>query len=84
MQQHGSNRRRESRLLIGLAWLLKLGFLGKYQYIKNLLKKRRRGLLGFKFLGFLGDGFGVKGRVGVWVVVLSPSPSILATHLTMV
>jgi hypothetical protein len=32
-----------SRLLIGLAWLLKLGFLGRYQYIKNLLKKRRRG-----------------------------------------
>jgi hypothetical protein len=31
-----------SRLLIGLAWLLKLGFLGRYQYIKNLLKKRRR------------------------------------------
>jgi hypothetical protein len=27
----------------------------------------------FNFLGFLGDGFGVKGRVGVWVVVLSPS-----------
>jgi hypothetical protein len=23
--------------------------------------------------GFLGDGFGVKDRVGVWVVVLSPS-----------
>jgi hypothetical protein len=43
MQQHGSNRRRESRLLIELAWLLKLGFLGRYQYIKNLLKKRRRG-----------------------------------------
>jgi hypothetical protein len=35
MQQHGSNRRRESRLLIGLAWLLKLGFLGRYQYIKK-------------------------------------------------
>jgi hypothetical protein len=76
MQQHGSNRRRESRLLIGLAWLLKLkmmadvdiatqGFLGRYQYIK---KKK---VLGFKFLGFLGDGFGVKGRVEVWVVVLS-------------
>jgi hypothetical protein len=54
MQQHGSNRRRESRLLIELAWLLKLemmvdvdtatqGFLGRYQYIKNLLKKRRKG-----------------------------------------
>jgi hypothetical protein len=54
MQQHGSNRRRKSRLLIGLAWLLKLemmvdvdtatqGFLGRYQYIMNLLKKRRRG-----------------------------------------
>jgi hypothetical protein len=54
MQQHGSNRRRESQLLIGLAWLLKLemmvdvdtatqGFLGRYQYIKNLLKKRRKG-----------------------------------------
>ncbi len=43
------------------------GFLSRYQYIK---KKR---VLGFKFLGFLGDGFGVKGRVGVWVVVLSPS-----------
>jgi hypothetical protein len=54
MQQHGSNRKRESRLLIGLAWLLKLemmvnvdtatqGFLGRYQYIKNLLKRRRRG-----------------------------------------
>jgi hypothetical protein len=55
-----------SRLLIGLAWLLKLGFLGRYQYIKKRV-------LGFKFLGFLGDGFGVKGRVGVWVVVLSPS-----------
>jgi hypothetical protein len=48
-----SNRRRESRLLIGLAWLLKLGFLGRYQYIKKRV-------LGFKFLGFLGDGFGVK------------------------
>ncbi len=55
-----------SRLLIGLAWLLKLGFLGRYQYIKKRV-------LSFKFLGFLGDGFGVKGRVGVWVVVLSPS-----------
>jgi hypothetical protein len=66
MQQHGNNKRRELRLLIGLAWLLKLGFLGRYQYIKNLLKKRRRRyILGFKFLGFLGDGFGVKGRVGV-------------------
>ncbi len=43
MQQHGSNRRRESRLLIRLAWLLKLGFLGRYQYIKNLLMKRKRG-----------------------------------------
>jgi hypothetical protein len=33
-----------SRVLIGLAlWLLKLGFLGRYQYIKDLLKKRRRG-----------------------------------------
>jgi hypothetical protein len=42
MQQHDSNRRRELRLLIGLAWLLKLGFLNRYQYIKNLLKKRRR------------------------------------------
>jgi hypothetical protein len=31
MQQHGSNRRRELHLLIGLAWLLKLGFLGRYQ-----------------------------------------------------
>ncbi len=30
-------------------------------------------VLGLNFLGFLGDGFGVKGRVGVWVVVLSPS-----------
>jgi hypothetical protein len=29
----------------------------------------------------LGDGFGVKGRVGVWVVVLSPS---FVSHLTMV
>jgi hypothetical protein len=55
-----------SRLLIGLAWLLKLGFLGRYQYIKKRV-------LSFKFLGFLGDGFGVKGRLGVWVVVLSPS-----------
>jgi hypothetical protein len=35
-------KERESRLLIGLEWLLKLGFLGRYQYIKNLLKKRRR------------------------------------------
>jgi hypothetical protein len=51
------------------------GFLGRYQYIK---KKR---VLSFKFLGFLGDGFGVKGRVGVWVVVLSPS---FVSHLTMV
>ncbi len=49
-----------------LSRLLKLGFLGRYQYIKKRV-------LGFKFLGFLGDGFGVKGRVGVWVVVLSPS-----------
>jgi hypothetical protein len=42
MQQHGSNKRRESRLLTGLAWLLKLemmvdvdtttqGFLGRNQ-----------------------------------------------------
>jgi hypothetical protein len=58
------------------------GFLGKYQYIK---KKR---VLGFKFLGFLGDGFGVKGRVGVkgcgsFTFFCIP-PSILATHLTMV
>jgi hypothetical protein len=41
-QQHGSNRRKESRLLIGFAWLLKLemmvdvdiatqGFLGRNQ-----------------------------------------------------
>jgi hypothetical protein len=57
MQQHGNNRRRESWLLIGLTWLLKLGFLGRYQYIKEKKKKR---VLGFKFLGFLGDGFGVK------------------------
>jgi hypothetical protein len=60
-----------------LAWLLKLGFLGRYQY----MKKKKKRVLGFKFLGFLGDGFGVKGRVGVWVVVLSPS---FPTHLTMV
>jgi hypothetical protein len=38
----------------------------------KILKRRRREL-GFKFLSFLGDVFGVKGRVGVWVVVLSPS-----------
>jgi hypothetical protein len=44
------------------------------------MKKKRR-VLRFKFLGFLGDGYGVKGRVGVWVVVLSPS---FAIHLTMV
>jgi hypothetical protein len=42
MQQHGSNKRRESQLLIGFAWLLKLkmmvdvdtatqGFLGRNQ-----------------------------------------------------
>jgi hypothetical protein len=54
MQQHSSNRRRESQLPIGLAWLLKLemmvdvdtatqGFMGRYQYIKNLLKRRKRG-----------------------------------------
>jgi hypothetical protein len=42
MKPKCSNIKRESRLLIGLAWLLKLGFLGRYQYIKNLLKKRRR------------------------------------------
>ncbi len=30
-------------------------------------------VLGFNFLGFLGDEFGVKSRVGVWVMVLSPS-----------
>jgi hypothetical protein len=63
MQQHGgSNRRRESRL----AWLLKLGFLGRYG--GNNKKKR---ILGFKFLGFLGDGFGVKEKkkagTGGWV-----------------
>jgi hypothetical protein len=51
MQQHGSNRRRESWLLIGLAWLLKLemmvdvdtatqGFLGRYQYIKEIVDKK--------------------------------------------
>ncbi len=45
------------------------------------MKKKKKRVLGFKFLGFLGDGFGVKGRVGVWVVVLSPS---FPTHLTMV
>jgi hypothetical protein len=62
MQQHsGNNRRRESRLLIGLARLLKLGFLGRYQYINNLLKEKKR-VLGFKFLGFFGDGFGVKAK----------------------
>ncbi len=33
----------ETQVPIGLAWLLKIGFLGRYQYIKNLLKKRRRG-----------------------------------------
>ncbi len=48
-----SNRRRESRLLIGLAWLLKLGFLGRYQNIKNLLKKKEEGIRFqiFKFFG---------------------------------
>jgi hypothetical protein len=54
MQQHdGSNRRRKSRLLIGLAWLLKLSFLGRYQYIKNLLKKKEEGirLQIFRFFG---------------------------------
>jgi hypothetical protein len=57
MQQHGNNRRRESRLLIGLAWLLKLEMMVDVDIATQ---------------GFLGDGFGVKGRVGVWVVVLSP------------
>jgi hypothetical protein len=53
MQQHGNNKRRESRLLVGLAWLLKLGFLGSYQYIKNLLKKKKEGirLQIFRFFG---------------------------------
>jgi hypothetical protein len=54
MQQHDdNNRRRESWLLIGLAWLLKLGFLGRYQYIKNLLKKEEEGirLQIFRFFG---------------------------------
>jgi hypothetical protein len=54
MQQHSnSKRRRESQLLIGLAWLLKLGFLGRYQYIKNLLKKKEEGirLQIFRFFG---------------------------------
>jgi hypothetical protein len=39
-------------------------------------------VLGFKFLGFLGDGFGVKGRVGVWVVVwvVVLSPSFVSHH----
>jgi hypothetical protein len=57
MQQHGSNKRRELRLLI-------------YQ---EFVEKKKKRILGFKFLGFLGDGFRVKGRVGVWVVVLSSS-----------
>jgi hypothetical protein len=52
-----------SLLLIGLAWLLKLGFLGRYQYIKKRV-------LGFKFLGFLGDGFGTGGLC----------PTITGTH----
>jgi hypothetical protein len=48
-----------------------------------MLKKKKKRVLGF--LGFLGDGFGVKGRVGVWVVVLSPSfVSHHQFHLTMV
>jgi hypothetical protein len=41
-------------------------------YQEFVLKKEEE-VLSFKFLGFLGDGFGAKGRVGVWVVVLSPS-----------
>jgi hypothetical protein len=45
------------------------------------MKKKKKRVLRFKFLGFLGDGFGVKGRVGFWVVILLPS---FATHLTMV
>jgi hypothetical protein len=36
-------------------------------------REKKEEVLSFKFLGFLGDGFGVKGRMGVWVVVLSPS-----------
>jgi hypothetical protein len=46
-----NNRRRESWLLIGLAWLLKLGFLGRYQYI--CWKKEEEGirLQIFKFFG---------------------------------
>jgi hypothetical protein len=40
---------------------------------QEFVEKKKKRVLGFKFLGFLGDGFGVKGRVGVWVVVLTPS-----------
>jgi hypothetical protein len=49
-----------SRLLIGLAWLLKLGFLGRYQYIKKRV-------LGFKFFRFFGGwvwGEGYSGGLG--------------------
>jgi hypothetical protein len=40
---------------------------------QEFVEKKKKRLLGFKCFGFLGDGFGVKGRVGVWVVIFSPS-----------
>jgi hypothetical protein len=58
------------RLLIGLAWLLKLGFLGRYQYIKKRV-------LSFKFLGFLGMGLG-------WRVEWGFGLCFFHLHLTMV
>ncbi len=50
-------------LLIGLAWLLKLEMMVD-------VDTATQGFMGsYQYIKNLGDGFGVKGRVGVWVVV---------------
>jgi hypothetical protein len=43
-----------------------------------LLKKRKRWVLGFKFLGFLGDGFGVKEKKKAGMGGLCPT--VTGTH----
>jgi hypothetical protein len=73
MQQHGINRRRESRLLIGLAWLLKLEMMVNVDTATQGFLGRNQEGIRLQIFRFSGDGFGLKGRVGVWVVVLSPS-----------
>jgi hypothetical protein len=53
-------QQKKRRLLIGLAWLLKLWFFGYVSIYQEFVEKKKKKVLGFKFLGFLGDGFGVK------------------------